>query len=136
MPENEFFQLMQYRVAIEEKDGIDSCEATVKVKIGDTLEHKVAEGNGPVNALDNAFRIAIESHIPELKKIFLRDYKVKIVETIGTKSTVDVSMEFCDDRSAFWQVAHRSTDIIKASVYALLEGFRKGIRRIKSQGPS
>ena len=61
------------------------CEATVRVRVGDQIAHTVAEGDGPVNALDGALRLALVKFFPSLEAVELTDYKVRIINgTTGT----------------------------------------------------
>src|SRR5690606_19325175 len=57
------------------------CEATVKMRVGDTVEHRVAEGDGPVNALDGALRKALKAHYPQIQQVHLLDYKVRVINS-------------------------------------------------------
>jgi len=62
------------------EEGKSVCEATIKVRVGKEIAHKVAEGDGPVNALDSALRLALGKFFPQLKKVQLTDYKVRILQ--------------------------------------------------------
>jgi len=76
------------------------------VKVGRRIEHTAATGNGPVNALDNALRKALEKFYPELKKVKLKDYKVRVVNSgKGTASKVRVLIESGDEKvyGALWE---------------------------------
>jgi len=97
-------------------------EATVKVRIGDTLYHEVAEGNGPVNALNLALRKALERFYPQLKDVHLTDYKVRILDTHrATAATTRVLIDFRDSERR-WTTVGASTNIIDASWQALADG--------------
>ena len=75
------FKVVAYHVSMR-RDGLESVvEATVKVRVGDKVAHKVAEGDGPVNALDSALRAALTGFYPQVKKIQFSDYKVRIIDT-------------------------------------------------------
>src|ERR1019366_5492973 len=75
------FSVDSYHVSMR-RDGANSiCEATVKVRVDDEAGHTVAEGDGPVNALDKALREALVKVYPRLKKVELTDYKVRILES-------------------------------------------------------
>ncbi|MDY6834590.1 MAG: citramalate synthase [Chloroflexota bacterium] len=96
-------------------------EATIKVKVGDEIIHTAAEGNGPVNALDNALRKALVQFYPKLSVIRLTDYKVRILEeNAGTESLVRVLIESSADHCQ-WRTVGSSTDIIQASWLALAD---------------
>lgn len=72
-------------------------EATVKVKVGDDIFHEVAEGNGPVNALNLALRKAIQQFYPSLANVHLKDYKVRILNSeSGTGAVVRILIDSTD----------------------------------------
>ena len=97
------------------------AEATVKVRVGDKVVHTVAEGNGPVNALDGAVRKALIQFYPTLEAIKLVDYKVRIIDTAaGTAACVRVLIESTDGER-HWTTVGSSTDIIEASWLALAD---------------
>ena len=77
-----FWELDHYRVVILKTDGNEPVsEATVKLRIGDRTEHRVAEGDGPVNALDGALRKALLPHYPAIDQVHLTDYKVRVINS-------------------------------------------------------
>jgi 2-isopropylmalate synthase len=99
-----------------------SVQATVKLEVGGHLVHTVAEGCGPVDALDFAFRKGLEPHFPQLREIRLSDYAVRIIDPeAAARSRTRVLIEFssADER---WSTIGVSTDIIEASCRALAEG--------------
>ena len=95
------------------------AEAMVKIRVGDELKHTAAEGNGPVNALDAAAREALTAFYPQIEKLKLVDYKVRILDSAdATGAGVRVLIESTDgDRR--WTTVGSSTDIIEASWIAL-----------------
>jgi 2-isopropylmalate synthase len=96
-------------------------EATIKVKVDDRIVHTAAEGDGPVNALDQALRKALLQFYPDLSAVKLIDYKVRILEeTAGTASQVRVLIESSDGREN-WRTVGSSTNIIEASWLALAD---------------
>lgn len=96
-------------------------EATIKVKVGDEVFHTAAEGNGPVNALDEALRKALVQYYPSIARVKLIDYKVRILEeSIGTGSQVRVLIESSDGIDQ-WRTVGSSTNIITASWLALAD---------------
>ena len=96
-------------------------EATVKLKLKGKIIHTVAEGNGPVNALDKALRKALEEDYPELKRMYLVDYKVRILDMgAGTRAKTRVLVDSCDEES-HWGTVGVSPNIIEASWEALLD---------------
>jgi len=91
------------------------------VKVDDRIVHTAAEGNGPVNALDQALRKALIQFYPDLTAVELTDYKVRILEeTAGTASQVRVLLESSDGRE-HWRTVGSSTNIIEASWLALAD---------------
>lgn len=98
-------------------------EATVKVKIDDVTHHTVAEGDGPVNALDGALRKALKSTYPRLEEMQLVDYKVRVVNArAGTAARVRVVIESRDHHDV-WSTVGVSENIIEASWLALVDSF-------------
>ncbi|MDP2741160.1 MAG: alpha-isopropylmalate synthase regulatory domain-containing protein [bacterium] len=121
------FDILSYIVKSgSDMKGKTFSEATVKIKIGEITEHRVAEGNGPVNALDNAIRKALIPHSPRLEDVKLIDFGVKINNgDDGTGASVEVRMIFSGGTKNNWAASAISTDIIEASVNALIEGYKK-----------
>ncbi len=123
------FKLVDYMLVVEKRRRLPSgrsaddmlAEAMVKVTVGDQLMHCVAEGNGPVNALDAALRKALLQSYPSLAQIKLVDYKVRILEeSVGTGSQVRVLIESTDGINE-WHTVGSSTNIIEASWFALAD---------------
>jgi len=118
-----FFELVGFRV-IDQKTSENQppqAEATVMIRVGGHTEHTAAVGNGPVNALDNAIRKALEKFYPELKQVRLEDYKVRVLPgKPGTESKVRVLIESSDHHKK-WGTVGVSEDIIEASWQALLD---------------
>jgi 2-isopropylmalate synthase len=118
-----FFELMGFRVIVEKKTDEDPpySEATIMVSVGDRVEHTAAIGDGPVNALDNAIRKALEKFYPELKEVKLLDYKVRILSTKeGTAASTRVLIESGDGESK-WGTVGVHENIIQASWQALVD---------------
>jgi 2-isopropylmalate synthase len=118
-----FFELMGFRVIVEKKEeeAPPLSEATIMVRVGDRVEHTAAVGNGPVNALDNAIRKALEKFYPELREVKLLDYKVRILSTRdGTGAQTRVLIE-SGDRESKWGTVGVSENIIQASWQALVD---------------
>jgi 2-isopropylmalate synthase len=118
------FERLSYRVNVETAGrAAPVTEATVKVKIGDTLMHTVSEGDGPVNALDGALRKALLPFYPRLADMHLADYKVRVVNARAeTAAKVRVVIEWRDTESV-WGTVGVSENIIEASWLALLDSF-------------
>lgn len=118
-----FFKLRGFRVIIEKRDDDTEpySEATIKVEVEGKQEHTAAEGEGPVNALDNALRKALEKFYPELKEVVLKDFKVRVVQTgEGTASAVRVFVESGDGKRR-WGTVGVSRNIIEASWKAIVD---------------
>jgi 2-isopropylmalate synthase len=96
----------------------------------------VSEGNGPVNALANALRLAMTDRYPQLKRIHLRDYKVDLLSTRGTSAaTTRVTMDFADkDSDVTWRTVGAHASIIEASFRALVDGMEFGIAQCGTEG--
>ena len=123
------FQVDAYHVSMR-RDGRDSvCEATIKVRVGDALAHTVAEGDGPVNALDSALRAALVKFYPRLKKVTLTDYKVRILESsTGTAAKTRVLIATTNGRDE-WGTVGVSDNIIEASLQALTDAIEYALLR-------
>jgi len=115
------FTVLAYHVSMR-RDGLEHvCEATVKVRVGDQDAHTVADGDGPVNALDGALRQALARFFPRLRKIRLTDYKVRILDSMtGTAAKTRVLIESSDGRRE-WGTVGVSENIIEASLQALVD---------------
>ncbi|MHC4575245.1 MAG: citramalate synthase [Planctomycetota bacterium] len=116
------FELVKYYVTTEKRaSGELVTEATVKLKVGDRIEHVVGEGDGPVNALDSALRKSLENIYPAIRDIHLIDYKVRVVNAgAGTAARVRVIIESRDKKSV-WGTVGVSENIIEASWQALVD---------------
>ncbi|MCK5916362.1 MAG: citramalate synthase, partial [Deltaproteobacteria bacterium] len=98
-------------------------EATVMIEVDGEIEHTASVGAGPVDALNKALRKALEKFYPELKKVTLDDYKVRILSSDkGTNSVTRVLIESKDDQGNKWGTVGVSTNIIEASWQALIDG--------------
>ena len=121
----EFFKLQSFRVIDERRwnargDLVTLSEATIKVEVGGQAVMTVAEGNGPVNALDTALRKALIPVYPTLEHIRLTDYKVRILTPQeGTKAVTRVMIETSDAEGRSWSTVGVSTNVIDASYNAL-----------------
>jgi len=123
------FELVDFMLVVEKRRRLPSTgnqeellsEATIKVKVGNSIVHTAAEGDGPVNALDQALRKALIQFYPDLTAVELTDYKVRILEeTAGTASQVRVLIESSDGKE-HWRTVGSSTNIIEASWLALAD---------------
>lgn len=116
------FERLAYRVNIEvDGHGQPVTEATIKVRVGDQVQHTVSEGDGPVNALDGALRKALQPFFPNLSEMKLVDYKVRVVNArAGSAARVRVVIE-SRDRDDVWGTVGVSENIIEASWLALAD---------------
>ena len=123
------FELVDFMVVVEKRRRSPTekgreetlAEAMVKVRVNNEIMHTVAEGDGPVNALDQALRKALLVFYPSLAAVKLVDYKVRILEeSTGTESQVRVLIESSDGTDD-WRTVGSSTDIIEASWLALAD---------------
>ncbi len=116
------FELIRYSTSVEKrKNGELVTEATVKLKVGDRIEHVAGEGDGPVNALDAALRKSLETIYPSIKDMHLIDYKVRVVNArAGTGARVRVIIE-SRDKTDIWGTVGVSENIIEASWQALVD---------------
>jgi 2-isopropylmalate synthase len=118
-----FFDLMGFRLIVEKRKESDDplSEATIMLKVGGHIEHTAATGHGPVNALDNALRKALEKFYPQLKDVRLMDYKVRVLTAgKGTSAKVRVLIE-SGDKENKWGTVGVSENIIEASYQALVD---------------
>ena len=126
------FRVKHYRVT--EEMGEVASEATVQVEVGQETAHTAAFGNGPVDALDAALRKAVARFFPELAKVRLTDYKVRVLEgAAGTGARVRVWVESTDGHRT-WATAGVSENIIEASWLALVDSLVYRLFRGKVAG--
>lgn len=131
------FTVKGFRV-IEEKneDAEVFSEATIKVEENGVLEHTAAEGDGPVNALDNALRKALTKFFPSLAQVKLEDYKVRVLGgSDGTEAKVRVLIESSDGNDR-WGTVGVSTNIIEASWIALIDSLKYKLMKDARKGKS
>ena len=105
------------------------AEAMVKVRVGETLSQTAADGNGPVSALDAAVRRALLESYPDLARVHLVDYKVRIINPDGgADAAVRVLIE-SSDGAHLWRTVGASTDVVEASWLALQDAYEYWIMR-------
>ncbi len=120
------FELESFRVAVEKEKNLPCrAYATIKISVGDEQEITAAEGSGPVSALDNALRKALNKFfLVNLEKMHLVDYKVRVIEgRDGTSARVKVFIDSRDQKTV-WSTIGVSSDIIEASWGALEDSFQ------------
>jgi 2-isopropylmalate synthase len=127
------FEIDHYRI-ISSMDSIDGqpytekANALVKVKVGDKYEITADEGEGPVNAIDKALRKALEVFYPELKKMHLIDFKVRVVTSNDSTAAITRVLIESSDGESTWTTMGASRDIINASVLALTDSLEYMLR--------
>jgi 2-isopropylmalate synthase len=130
------FDLVGFRCIVEKRGETEEpiTEATVKLKVDGQERLTVAEGDGPVHALDGALRKALLEFYPELESIQLTDFKVRVVNTKeGTAAKVRVIIDSRDGEQS-WSTVGVSTNMIEASWHALLDSVVYGLLRCEHQG--
>jgi len=129
-----FFRLESFRCIMEKReDGKVMTEATIKIHVGDERFIATAEGNGPVNALDEALRLAIGRFYPALDAIELTDFKVRVLdEKKGTAAVTRVLIESSDGEKT-WGTVGVSENIIEASWEALVDSIEFGLAHPRSR---
>jgi 2-isopropylmalate synthase len=121
------FRVDAYHVSMRSEGKASICEATVKVRVGHEHAHTVADGDGPVNALDGALRSALVGFYPDLQTVRLTDYKVRIVDSsVGTAARTRVLIESSDGTSS-WTTIGVNENIIEASLQALVDSLEYGL---------
>jgi 2-isopropylmalate synthase len=117
------FTLESYRVIVEHReDGSVVSEATVKLRVRGERVIATAEGNGPVNALDQALRQALTRHFPVIKGLELADYKVRILAgSHGTDAVTRVLVETVDEHGRDWTTVGVHENVVEASWHALVD---------------
>jgi 2-isopropylmalate synthase len=125
-----YFDVESWRVITESSPAAEAVsEATVKLRAGGDRIVVTGEGNGPVNALDAALRSAIGQAFPEVAKLELIDYKVRIVDqSHGTDAVTRVLIETADDTSS-WVTVGVGHNVVEASWDALVDAVTYGLRR-------
>ena len=102
-------------------------EATIKVHVGDQRLVATAEGNGPVNALDGALRKAVGAAYPELSRVHLTDYRVRVLDTASGTGAVTRVLIDSTDGERMWTTIGVSENIIEASWEALADSVVFGL---------
>jgi 2-isopropylmalate synthase len=124
-----FFTLDHYRVSVLKQDNAAPIsEATVKLLVNDAIEHRVAEGDGPINALDCALRKALRPHYASIDQVSLTDYKVRVINSKDeTAASVRVIIECkrlrSDGTKEVFGTIGVSENIIDASWQALMDAY-------------
>ncbi|MBW1934556.1 MAG: citramalate synthase [Deltaproteobacteria bacterium] len=125
------FKLESFRVTIEkDRSGPSTAHATIKISVGEDQEITAAEGDGPVNALDNALRKALTKFFPQIDEMGLVDFKVRVIGAgKGTAAKVRVQIE-SRDSSEIWSTIGVSENVIEASWQALVDSVQYKLSRV------
>jgi 2-isopropylmalate synthase len=130
-----FFRLESFRCIMEKReDGRVMTEATIKVHVAGHRYIATAEGNGPVNALDKAIRIAIGRFYPDLANMELTDYKVRVLDEKKGTGAITRVLIVSDDGTESWGTVGVSENIIEASWEALVDSIDYGLAHGSSGG--
>jgi 2-isopropylmalate synthase len=132
-----FFTLHGFQVTNSKRQGDTKTysDAIVRIVVGDKMEFSAAEGNGPVNALDKAFRKALRAFYPMVTEVGLTDFKVRVLEgTSGTGATVQVLIESTDKDDVWWTVGFNE-NIIQASWDALVDSIDYKLQKDLARQP-
>ncbi|NQU18170.1 MAG: citramalate synthase [Candidatus Saganbacteria bacterium] len=118
------FELVDFKIQNSKEGDLPTfVEAQIKLKVKGQILESRGEGDGPVNALDDALRAVLEKHFPELEQVKLTDYKVRVLDSqAGTASKVRVIIESSDE-SCSWGTVGVSTNVTEASWQALVDSF-------------
>ncbi len=124
-----FFNLEKLRIASEQpRSGAFSAYTYIKILVDGVGEATAAEGEGPVNAMDQALKKAMEVFYPELTHVRLTDFKVRVINAEATASCVRTLIESTDGRR-IWNTVGVSTDILEASWLALVDSLEYKLMR-------
>jgi 2-isopropylmalate synthase len=126
-----FWELLEYHCTYirSVRNQYETCEATVKLRVGNEDIYMVAEGDGPVNALDGALRKALIPTYPDIHNIRLTDYKVRIIgASSGTAARTRVLID-SNDHKETWSTVGVSDNIIEASWLALVDSYEYRLLR-------
>jgi len=128
------FERVKYHVGVSsDGSGPPVTEATIRLRVNGQDRHEVAEGDGPVNALDAAMRKALNGDFPGLRDMRLIDYKVRVVNSeAGTAARIRVSIESADEHD-IWGTIGVSENIIEASWLALADAIEYKLYKDEGQ---
>jgi 2-isopropylmalate synthase len=126
------FELKSFRVMVEQRgtDPEPTTEAVLRVVVNGEEMLTVAEGDGPVHALDNALRKALERYYPELKHIKLTDFKVRVLNAKDATAAGVRTVVESTDGVATWSTVGVSENVIEASWHALVDSVEYGLLRL------
>jgi 2-isopropylmalate synthase len=137
-----FFDFDHYRVITLKQSGSRAvAEATVKLHVNGTSEHRVAEGDGPVNALDGALRKALQPHFPRIAQVHLTDYKVRVINSkdetaASVRVIIECKRENPDGTREVFGTIGVNTNIIDASWQALVDAYEYHLIQTEARPPA
>ncbi|MFT3788714.1 MAG: citramalate synthase [Tepidisphaeraceae bacterium] len=132
----QYFTLDRYQVTTQRTDSrAPVAEATVKLKVGDAIEHRVSDGDGPVDSLNRALRKALKDHFPAIAQVHLADYKVRVINSKDeTAAKVRVIVEFRrekpDGTSEYFGTIGVDSNIIDASWQAIVDAYEYHLNHV------
>ena len=131
-----FFEPLEYHTTHRSHfdHAFENTEATVRLRIRDDIVYTVDEGDGPVNALDMALRKALLPHFPEIARVSLQDYKVRIIDSQSGSAAKTRVLVMSGDGETSWGTVGVSTNIISASWLALIDSIEFFL--LKQQTPA
>ena len=131
-----FFEAVGYSVTVARRGAPEpEVEATVRIRVGGRLFHTAADGDGPVNAMDEALRKALGESYPEIRQLRLADYKVRVIDgRAGTASRVRVLIA-TESPLGYWTTVGVSDNILDASWLALVDAVEYGLLRRQRTAP-
>ncbi|MDD4775129.1 MAG: citramalate synthase [Syntrophomonas sp.] len=131
----DFFQLQNLKIILEKQEDSDFvAEAFIKIQVGEQIVHTAAEGDGPVNALDNSLRKALTDIYPEISGMHLADYKVRVLDgNRGTAARVRVLIDSANEVEQ-WSTVGVSENIIEASWQALVDSINYLLMKTRIAG--
>ncbi|MDR1263467.1 MAG: citramalate synthase [Oscillospiraceae bacterium] len=127
------FEALDFRVFCEQPWSTGGAQAYIKIAVNGRKEITAAEGDGPVDALDQALRKALSVFYPELAEVRLVDFKVRVIDSGGTGSTVRVSIESTDG-AAVWGTVGVSRNIMEACWRALTDSIEYKLSGLTGEG--
>jgi 2-isopropylmalate synthase len=123
------FKVDRYRVSVEQITWAGSMsEATVKVHVGEVVEHRVADGTGPIDSLNKALRRALKPQLPAIERLHLTDYKVRVINSkddtaAKVRVIIDFRREVSDGASDYFATIGVSSNVIDASWQAIVDAY-------------
>ncbi len=123
------FVVEGYHVSVRSNGGSSICEATVKVRVDGQFAHTVAEGDGPVNALDAALRAALVGFYRQIAEVRLTDYKVRIIDSRSATAAKTRVLIETSDGTGEWGTVGVNTNIVEASLQALVDSLEYALVR-------